>query len=520
MNPYDWFHKGAQKGRTAPLFIGPDGQTLSYGEMEVAATRLAATIMSEQNTGPRVAVLSRNHPLAFAGVLAAWRSGGAWVPVNYRSAVEDNIELLGDIGVDWLLYHSEFAEDVALIRTRVAGLRRTICIDDDAASDALSAVVRDAAALPLPPITEDNERIVIFGSSGGSTGRPKAIAASSLAWETMSATSGMLMPYEGRPRHLLVAPMAHAAGVLAALLMPQGTCNVLLDQVEPTLILDTIEKHGISHLFLPPTALYALLEEARVRDRDYSSLRYMMITAGPVSPQKLKEAVEIFGPCLCQAYGQAEAPFFMTWLSPRDIAEAVSKPDKAHLLRSCGLETPLVTLGVLELDGQKFLSAGEVGELAMRGNLRMTGYVHQDAATLALRDVDGWQRTGDVGYFDEDGYFYITDRKRDMIITGGYNVYCAEVEQALTAHPDVENAAVFGIPHPRWGEAVTAAVQLKAERSVSEQALIDFCRDAVGSVKAPKSVVFHDQLPRNAVGKILKRELRAPYWAEADRQVG
>ncbi|RYY28742.1 MAG: hypothetical protein EOP62_02490 [Sphingomonadales bacterium] len=519
MNPYDWFDKGLQKGGSAPLLIAPGGLTLTYGDMEVAATGLAATIHAEQGEGARVAVLSRNYPWAFVGILAAWRSAGAWVPLTYRNTVEENVDLLNELGVEWLLYHSDFDADVEVIRTRVGGLRRAICIDREGREDSLHALVEAAKNLPLPTITDDRDRIIAFGASGGSTGRPKSIEISSLAWETMAATASMIMPFSGRPKHLLVAPMAHAAGVLAALLLSQGASNILLDQFDPTEVLDAIEAHGITHLFLPPTALYGLLEEARVRNRDYSSLQYLIISAGPASPHKLKEAVDVLGPCLCQAYGQAEAPFFMTWLSPGDIVDAVNEPDKSPHLRSCGKETELVRLAVVDPAGTDFLPTGEVGEIAVRSNLCMTGYYNQPEATQALRDIRGWQRTGDVGYVDEDGYYYITDRKRDMIISGGYNIYCTEVEQAILAHPDVENAAVFGIPHDRWGEAVTAAVQLKPSRGLSEEELIAFCREELGSLRAPKTISFHEQLPRNAAGKVLKRDLRAPYWVGVDRQV-
>lgn len=255
-----------------------------------------------------------------------------------------------------------------------------------------------------------------------------------------------------------------------------------------------------------------------VRKYDYSSLKYFLVSAAPVSPDKMKEAVDIFGPCMCSCWGQAESPFFLTWLSPKDVHQAATDPAREHLLRSCGKAVIANRVEVVDPD-LNLLANGEKGELVMKGHLRMIEYFENPEATAEVRDAKGWQHTGDVGYRDDEGYFYIIDRLKDMIITGGFNVYSAEVEKCLNAHPAVQDCAVFGIPDEKWGEAVHATIQLKGGESLSEQAVIDYCKNALASVKAPKSVDFIDNLPRSPVGKVLKRALRDSYWKDSDRKV-
>ncbi len=222
---------------------------------------------------------------------------------------------------------------------------------------------------------------------------------------------------------------------------------------------------------------------------------------------------------MCSCWGQAESPFFLTWLAPRDVVEGATTPGREHLLKSCGQAVILNRIAVLNDDNDP-LPEGEVGELAMKGNLRMESYYKNPKATAEIRDDRGWQHTGDVGYRDQEGYFYIVDRKKDMIVTGGFNVFSAEVEKCLNAHPSVQDCAVFGVPDERWGEAVKAAVQLKPGAEVSDDELIAFCKEFLGGVKSPKSIDFVAALPRSPVGKVLKRQLWDAYWAGRDRRVG
>jgi fatty-acyl-CoA synthase len=243
----------------------------------------------------------------------------------------------------------------------------------------------------------------------------------------------------------------------------------------------------------------------------------LLISAGPVSPDKLAEGVEVFGPCLAQCWGQAEAPFMLTWLDPTDIV-AAARGDHPERLASCGRATFATTVGVMSADG-RLLGPGERGELVARGGLVGPGYHDQPELTAEMRSYD-WHHTGDVGYRDEDGYFYIVDRLKDMIVTGGFNVFSSEVEAALLGERGVLECAVIGVPDERWGEAVVAVVVPDGSVSLDEAQLIARCKEKIGSVSSPKKIIIRDALPKTPVGKVDKKEVRAPFWAGRERQVG
>jgi acyl-CoA synthetase (AMP-forming)/AMP-acid ligase II len=281
-------------------------------------------------------------------------------------------------------------------------------------------------------------------------------------------------------------------------------------------VLRNIERFRVTHMFLPPTALYALLAHPQLGNFDYSSLRVFLLVASPVSPDKFKKAVEVFGPCVCQSYGQTEAPMLLTWLDQKTVAAAAAG-DHPERLRSCGKPTSAVSLALMDDDGH-ILPPNKPGEIVARGSLVTRGYYKLPEATAEIRS-HGWHHTGDLGYRDEDGYFYIVDRKKDMIITGGFNVFCAEVEAGVMELPQVHECAVIGVPDEKWGEAVKAIVVLRSGESLTEEAIIAHCRARLGGVKAPKSVTFAGEIPKTPAGKTDKKALRKPYWVNRDRSV-
>jgi acyl-CoA synthetase (AMP-forming)/AMP-acid ligase II len=267
---------------------------------------------------------------------------------------------------------------------------------------------------------------------------------------------------------------------------------------------------------LPPTAYYALLAHPKLGDFNYSSLRRMLIAAAPVSPDKFKRGIEVFGPCLCQSYGQTEAPMYMTFLDPVTVAAAAAG-DHPERLKSCGKPTLAVRLAIMDDDG-KLLPPLEAGEIVARGALVGAGYYNLPEATAEIR-THGWHHTGDVGYRDKDGFFYIVDRKKDMIITGGFNVYCAEVEACVMELPQVRECAVIGVPDEKWGEAVKAIIVLCEGEDLNEAAIIAHCKTRLGGVKSPKSVEFWSEIPKTAAAKTDKKAIRKSYWEGADRAV-
>jgi acyl-CoA synthetase (AMP-forming)/AMP-acid ligase II len=295
-----------------------------------------------------------------------------------------------------------------------------------------------------------------------------------------------------------------------------GATNVILPRFDAGAVLEEIERHRVTHMFLPPTAFYALLAHPHVRRHDHSSLRLLLLAASPVSPDRVKQGVEIFGPCVCQCYGQTEVPMLMTWLD-RETVAAAAAGDHPERLHSCGKATYGVRLGIMDEQG-RLLGPRQTGEIVARGALVTPGYHNLPEATAEVRTF-GWHHTGDVGYRDEDGFFYIVDRKKDMIITGGFNVYTGEVEACLMSIPGVYECAVVGVPHEKWGEAVLAFVVRREGSSITEEEIIATCKDKLGGVKAPKSVEFLEEIPKTPAGKIDRKKLRAPYWEGSGRMV-
>jgi acyl-CoA synthetase (AMP-forming)/AMP-acid ligase II len=314
----------------------------------------------------------------------------------------------------------------------------------------------------------------------------------------------------------MVAPITHAAGVMAMVYASLGATIVMRAGFDADDALDCIARHGVTHLFLPPTAYYAALERQRTAPRDCSSLRMLLLGGAPVSPERFGEGVEIFGPCLVQSWGQTESPFMLTFLGADEVAAAAAG-DRPRRLASCGRPTFSSQVVAMDDDGN-VLGPHEHGELVARGQLVSPGYLGRPEETDAVRR-HGWHHTGDIGYVDDDGYVYIVDRKKDMVITGGFNVFSVEVEAAIMRLPEVRECAVIGVPDPKWGEAVTAIVVPTEPGWSDVERVIASAKAALGSVKAPKVVVFADAIPRTPVGKVDKKALRAHYWSGLDRAV-
>ncbi|MCB2079761.1 MAG: AMP-binding protein, partial [Novosphingobium sp.] len=351
--------------------------------------------------------------------------------------------------------------------------------------------------------------IVGIFPTGGTTGPSKGVVVVNSGWGTMIETAQGA--WDGRtddPVCLTVAPITHAAGPVALASMSFGATQVILPAFDPENVLRTIEARKVTHMFLPPTALYGLLDCPALGRYDTSSLRLFLLAGSPVAPERLKRAVEVFGPCMGQSYGQVECPMIATWLPPEVVAAAAAG-DHPERLASCGRPTRSVKIGILDDDGNE-LGVGEVGEICARGALVSKEYFEKPEATEEIRRFN-WHHTGDVGRRDEHGYIYIVDRKKDMVVTGGFNVFSAEVEAAVMELADVRECAVIGVPDPKWGEAVKAIVVTDPAQEVSAQDLMTLVRNEKGRHQAPKSVEFLDEIPLSPVGKPDKKALRAMF---------
>jgi acyl-CoA synthetase (AMP-forming)/AMP-acid ligase II len=335
------------------------------------------------------------------------------------------------------------------------------------------------------------------------------------SWEAMTLGCQILMRAE-QPVHLVAAPMTHAAGGSALAYAPLGMTNVMLPGFEPKLVMEAIERHRVTHLFLPPTAIYRLLAHPDVRRHDYSSLRYFTYSSAPMALTKLKEAVEIFGPVMTNSFGQSETGLNGTFLSPAEVARAVAEGDD-RMLASVGRAGPLFRVEIMDDEGN-LLPPGTPGEIVMRSSQIFAGYYKNPEETERARAF-GWHHTGDIGVKDAQNYLYVVDRKKDMIISGGFNVYPADVERVVADHPAVQDCAVIGVPHEEWGELVTAVVELKQGAAASAEEIITWCRARLSGIKAPKAVQFTSELPRSPVGKVLRRKVREPFWIGHERVI-
>jgi fatty-acyl-CoA synthase len=521
MRAIDYFDKGAEAYADRTAIIDRD-KRYSYRETQEVSRRIASAMSASGfRGGERVALFSINDARVLLCKLALLRAGGVWVPINSRNASEANIQYMNYVETSWLFYHSSLRGDVREIKARVPTLRHCICID---AEDSLDASLEDfTRGGEVGEETDwgdpkgNAEHLMGIVPTGGTTGPAKGVMVTNLAWGTMTEMASHYWRCDDiEPVCLSVAPLSHAAGVVAFAMLQLGATNVVMPGFDALEVLRNIERYRVTTLFLPPAAFYTLLAHPRIGEFDYSSLRVFLLVASPVSPDKFKKGVEIFGPCMCQCYGQTEAPMLMTWLDQKTVAAAAAgiHPER---LGSCGKATSAVHLAVMDDDG-RILPPNIPGEIVARGNLVTPGYYKLPEATAEVR-THGWHHTGDVGYRDVDGYFYIVDRKKDMIITGGFNVFCSEVEAGVMELPQVRECAVFGVPDEKWGEAVKAIVVLRDGESLTSEMVIGHCKARLGGIKAPKSVEFRGEIPKTSAGKIDKKTLRAPYWVGVDRGV-
>ena len=501
----DYLDKGASLGGDAPCLTIGD-VTSTYAEVRDHSLIIAGALQdSGIAPGERVAVLSANDPLALTCVFGISRAGAVWCPINPRNEAAENRELLDLFGCRCLFFQEKFAPLVERIRGDLPALTTLVCLDGKVeGAVTFTDWVGEHGREPEPVAVSDEDLAVLAGT-GGTTGRPKGVRLTGHNIETATALTLMSYPFGDRPRYLALAPLTHSAGVLTFPIMAKGGETVIMPAPDLGEFLALIERHRITHAFLPPTVIYGLLDHPVLDSTDLTSLRCLWYGAAPMAPARLAEALRRIGPVMGQLFGQTEAPNMIATLAPADHF----LPDGSVAttrLSSAGRPTPLTLVAIMDGKGT-LLPPGQRGEIVVRGPLVMAGY-HDNPDATAEVSRHGWHHTGDIGYLDDEQFLYIVDRAKDMIITGGFNVYSAEVEQALHAHPAVQESAVIGLPDDKWGERVTAVVQLRAARDADPAELTAFVKERLGSVKAPKQVEIWPDLPRSKVGKVLKAEIR------------
>lgn len=470
--------------------------------------------------GHHAGVLCDNDPVGFLCTFGIMRAGMAYIPMDFRNSLEDNARILGFGDAQVLFFQSRFAQQASALRARLPKLRRLVCLDSvEGDAPGLDAWCGGARAV-APAIEVPLESTAWLQTGSGTSEDFRMAEITHRGYHAFVAYSLLWLP-DPDPVMLVAAPITHAGGGLAYHVLAGGGRLILIDKPEPEAMLVAIAEHRVTKLFLPPTAIYRLMAHPKVRDHDLSSLRYLAFSAAPMSVDGIRRAIELFGPVLAQGYGQTEA-LGIAAMGPQEfLIDGGIAPESR--LTACGRPAlPFCRAVVMGEDGA-ILPQGAHGEICVRGDQVMKGYYRNPEATAATI-VDGWLHTGDIGFFDERGYLHIVDRRKDMIITGGFNVYSAEVEQALASHPAVYECAVIGVPHEEWGEEVKAVVVLEPEvveagSQTSAADLIAWCRERLGGVKTPKSVDFVADLPRSPRGKVLKRVLRERYWAGRQRKV-
>ncbi len=496
-----------------------EGRVTSFAEFDVKTNKVAnALIAMGLKKGDRIAYLGKNSDHYFELLLGAVKAGIVMAPVNWRLAGPEVAFIVEDCKAPVLFVGPEFITQVQQIKDKLPSVRSVITAEGGAAEWQDFIAWRDAqsSADPMVPLTTKDVAIQLYTS--GTTGKPKGAMLSHSNFKSLLEAGGAAdtpdwNKWTTDDVSLVAMPIFHIGGAGWGVVgLGHGARSVIAREFDPTKVLDFFEQFGITKLFMVPAAMQFVVRQPRAKTMDFSKLKYMLYGTSPIPAALLKECIEVFKCGFVQLYGMTETTGTIVALPPEDHVEGLER------MRSAGKALAGVELAILDVDGNP-LPPRQVGEIATRSDHNMSGYWNLPEATAATLRSDGWLRTGDAGYMDEDGYLYIHDRIKDMIISGGENIYPAEVESALCDHPDVAEAAVIGVPDDKWGEAVKAVVVMKPGKQATATDIINFTRERIAGYKTPKSVEFIPALPRNPSGKILRRQLRDPFWAGKDRQV-
>ncbi|MEX0665295.1 MAG: fatty acid--CoA ligase [Acidimicrobiia bacterium] len=499
-------------GRVAFTFEERD---LTYGELDAISSQVARGLLAEGvQAGDRVAILDKNAIELFELMFGAAKVGAVLCPVNWRLAPPEVAHIVNDAQAKVLVVGQEFLPVLDKIEGDLTTVKRILVLGEHPGHEDY-AVWRDRQPADDPGVELARDDVALQFYTSGTTGLPKGAMLSGAALHGLVPAANDVLGLGPDTVSLVVMPLFHVAGAGWALFgLYNGARNVMLRDVDFPAILDAIPRYGITDSVFVPAVLQFLLMTPGVESTDFSSLRTILYGASPISEEVLVASGARFGCKFVQAYGLTETNGAAVLLPAED--HDPEGPNR-HRLRAAGIPIPGVELRVVDDVGND-LPTTEIGEVWIKSPANMVGYWNMPEASAAALTPDGWFKSGDAGYLDADGYLYIADRVKDMIISGGENVYPAEVESVLMSHSGVADAAVIGVPDDRWGEAVKAIV-VRADADVTESDVITWCRDLLAHYKCPTSVDWAEMLPRNPSGKILKRELREPYWAGRDRQV-
>lgn len=508
---FDGFLKHWASERPERLALQEEDRTYSYSELEDRTAKIAAMLLAAGlKKGDRIAWIGKNSDLYFTLFYGAARIGVVMVPIGWRLAPAEWAYIANDTGAKILFTGKGFEGAADALKGHAPHLQRTI------GEDEARALIAETPRTELDIAGPDDAVLQLYTS--GTTGNPKGAVLSNknlFALRKHSEDSDHAYTKWDDDEVVLIAmPCAHIGGTgLGIMALASGLPGLVQAEFSPDGVFDAIETGGATRLFIVPAALQMMVNHPRCREVDYSRLKYILYGAAPIPLELLRQCIDVFGAQFIQVYGMTETTGSICMLPPED-----HDPNGNKRMRSAGKPLPGVELRIVDGAGND-MPVGEVGEVWTRSSNNMMGYWNLPDATKSTMADGGWVKTGDAGYMDEDGYLYIHDRVKDMIITGGENVYPAEVESAIYGHPDVLEVAVIGVPDEKWGESVKAVCVPKTGATIDPDSIIGWARERIAGFKVPRSVDIIPALPRNASGKILRKDLRAPYWEGYDRQV-
>ncbi|MFV9473749.1 AMP-binding protein [Advenella sp. RU8] len=487
-------------------------QHLTYREVAAKSFQIARLLQSkDMKRQDTVALLLSNSIDSLITLIAVQLMGLRYISLHPMASESDHAFVLQDSGTRMLIADAgKFPERTqALHQQKIVEQVLTL-----APSPIDAGLLQQASTMSDTPITIETQPgdYTKISYSGGTTGRSKGILQTHRTAVTM--VNYQLAHYEWPQaiRFLATTPISHAAGSFVLPIFLRGGAMYLLDKYSAETFMEYVQQHQINATFMVPTQIYGLLDSPQLEQANLSSLELILYGASPMAPARLQEALKKIGPVFGQLYGQAEAPMVISYLRKED-----HDPAHPHLLRSCGRVIPGNQVKLLDAELNE-VPPGEIGEICVRGPLVMEGYLNRPEENEKVF-AGQWLHTGDMAREDEQGYLYIVDRAKDMIISGGFNVYPSEIENCLATHPAIAMSAVIGVPHEKWGEEVTAVVVLKPGLQPTKEELIDFILKEKGPVNTPKAIFFEEQLPLTSLGKIDKKTIRSKFWNQQDRQV-
>jgi len=507
----------AAKWNSKKTAVVCSGKERAFMEIEENSNRFANGLASLGIVkGDRVALYADNSVEYFEAIFGLFKSGIVGVGANVMLSPKEALFLINNSGSRIVVTSSRVAAGLASMKSELPNVEKYICIGESPGDmlDYGQFIKKQRASSVNVELKEDDLAQLFY--TGGTTGVPKG------AMITQRVVNNVLMNMQAdlchiTPHDVVLSPgsLAHANGYYSLLSFIEGAKLLIPEGYNPPDILSTIEKEKVTVLPGYPTTLNRLIDYPDLGKYDVSSLQRLTYGASPMPVEKLRKALDIFGFKLAQGYGQAEVLMTISYLSPEDHAYAIA--ERPERLASCG--RPYLTQEVRVVNGEGMdVPCGEMGEVISRGAVCMAGYWNNPKAT-ADTVKDGWVYTADIGWMDEEGYIYLVDRKKDVIISGGENIYAREVEDVLNAHPSVAEAAVIGVPDEAWGETIKAVVSLKPDMTATSEEIIQHCKERLSSYKKPKSVEFLAELPKTVANKIDKKAIRDPYWAGRERKI-